>query len=213
MAEICCVLLAFIFPDLVWCWWHIIKQIFHALFCLISKLFTLGNIIFNSAWESNRSRSWIGRSWEVSCPFLKIEKSALILQKKCTDFGKICLACVHLWVKFSIKMQFWQNLGEKKLFPCGALLFLSCTWNVYRSASIPRNLLCPEKFLVTRLLSLLVKKNYFHFDVFYYSHYFYSYFSRNNKIIMNRNEFDFILNYNEIIGKFNPKIIDNNNEL
>ena len=30
---------------------------------------------------------------------------------------------------------------------------------------------------------------------------------------MNRNEFDFILNYNEIIGKCNPKIIDNNNEL
>ena len=30
LAEIYCVLLAFIFPDPVWCWWHIIKQIFHA---------------------------------------------------------------------------------------------------------------------------------------------------------------------------------------
>ena len=49
VTEIFFVLLAFIFADLVWCWWYIIKQIFHAFFCLISKLFTLGNIIFNSA--------------------------------------------------------------------------------------------------------------------------------------------------------------------
>ena len=54
LTEICCVLLVFIFPDLVWCWWHIIKQIFHAFFCLISKLFTLGKIISNSAL-----RRWI----------------------------------------------------------------------------------------------------------------------------------------------------------
>ena len=54
VTKIWCVLLAFIFPDRVWCWWHIIKQIFHAFFCLISKLFTLGNIIFNSAL-----RRWI----------------------------------------------------------------------------------------------------------------------------------------------------------
>ena len=40
---------AFIFPDLVWFCWHIIKQISHAFFPLMSKLFTLGNIIFNSA--------------------------------------------------------------------------------------------------------------------------------------------------------------------
>ena len=46
LTEIYCVLLAFIFLDFVWCWWHTIKQIFHTLFCLISKLFTLGNIIF-----------------------------------------------------------------------------------------------------------------------------------------------------------------------
>ena len=37
---------AFISPDLAWCWWHIIKQTFHAFFCLILKLFTLGNIMF-----------------------------------------------------------------------------------------------------------------------------------------------------------------------
>ena len=28
LTETCCVLLVFIFPDLVWCWWHIIKQIY-----------------------------------------------------------------------------------------------------------------------------------------------------------------------------------------
>ena len=54
LSQICCALLAFIFPDLIWCWWHIIKQVFHAYFCLMSKLFTLGNIIFNST-----SRRWI----------------------------------------------------------------------------------------------------------------------------------------------------------
>ena len=41
VTEICYVLLAFIFPDLVW--WHKIKQIFHAFFSLMSKLFTLSN--------------------------------------------------------------------------------------------------------------------------------------------------------------------------
>ena len=49
LTKICCVLLAFTFSDLVWYCWHITKQIFHAFFCLISKLSTLGNIIFNSA--------------------------------------------------------------------------------------------------------------------------------------------------------------------
>ena len=32
LTKICCVLLVFTFPDLVWCWWHIIKQIFDAFF-------------------------------------------------------------------------------------------------------------------------------------------------------------------------------------
>ena len=54
LTKICCVLLAFILPDLVWFLWHIIKHIFHVFFCLILKLCTLGNIIFNSA-----SRRWI----------------------------------------------------------------------------------------------------------------------------------------------------------
>ena len=48
VTKICCALLAFIIPDLVCCCWHIIKQIPHSFFCLILKLFTLGNTIFNS---------------------------------------------------------------------------------------------------------------------------------------------------------------------
>ena len=39
-------LLAFT-QDFVWCWGYIIKQIFNANFCLISKLLTLSKIIFN----------------------------------------------------------------------------------------------------------------------------------------------------------------------
>ena len=37
LTEICCVLLAFTSQYLGWCGWHLIKQIFHAFFCLISK--------------------------------------------------------------------------------------------------------------------------------------------------------------------------------
>ena len=29
VTKTCCVLLAFLFPDFVWCLWHIIKQIFN----------------------------------------------------------------------------------------------------------------------------------------------------------------------------------------
>ena len=61
LTEICLVLLALIFTDLVWCWWHIIKQIFKAFFCLLSKLFTLSNIIFSSSW-----RSWLYLEWIIS---------------------------------------------------------------------------------------------------------------------------------------------------
>ena len=64
VVETCCVLLVFMFPDLVWCWWHITKQIFHAFFfCIISKLFSLDNVAFNSA-----SRCWIliSSGWIIS---------------------------------------------------------------------------------------------------------------------------------------------------
>ena len=45
LTEICCVLLVFIHPDIVWCLCHITKQIFNTFFGLISKLFTLGWVI------------------------------------------------------------------------------------------------------------------------------------------------------------------------
>ena len=46
MTEICCVLLAFIFTDLVLYWWHKAKQMLR-LFCLVATLFTLSDIILS----------------------------------------------------------------------------------------------------------------------------------------------------------------------
>ena len=50
----------------------------------------------------------------ISCPFLKIETSALILVKKCPD-------CDYLSLKFSIQnvvlRVFWRNIP--KYFPVG----------------------------------------------------------------------------------------------
>ena len=38
---------------------------------------------------------------------------------KCLDFGKKSPACVHLWIKFSFKMQFYQYFWEKQqTFSC-----------------------------------------------------------------------------------------------
>ena len=51
LAETCCVLLVFIFPDLVWCWYN--KTNIPRFFCLISKLFALGNINYLSWIISN----------------------------------------------------------------------------------------------------------------------------------------------------------------
>ena len=49
------------------------------------------------------------------------------MRKKCPDFGKKCPVCVHLWVKFSFKMQFYDHLGEKaqKCFPVGFFFCMS----------------------------------------------------------------------------------------
>ena len=50
--EICCVLLAFTFPDLVWCWWCVKKQIFHALFLFnINYLRWIILILNKKAWN------------------------------------------------------------------------------------------------------------------------------------------------------------------
>ena len=55
LTKICCVLLAFIFPDLVWRWWHIINKYSMPFFGLISKLFTPDNIIFNSGLSPSKN--------------------------------------------------------------------------------------------------------------------------------------------------------------
>ena len=59
LTEICCALLVFIFQILLGVG-GIIKQIFHAFFCLILKLYSLSNIIFNSTLHINYLR------WKIS---------------------------------------------------------------------------------------------------------------------------------------------------
>ena len=54
VSKIYCALSAFTHFNFAWCWGCIIKQIFLAIFYLISKLFTIGTIKFLSA-----SRRWI----------------------------------------------------------------------------------------------------------------------------------------------------------
>ena len=49
LIEIFCALLELTHFDFLLCWWYIIKQILHAIFCLISKIFILGEVIFNFA--------------------------------------------------------------------------------------------------------------------------------------------------------------------
>ena len=53
---------------------------------------------------------------------MKIEKSALILQKKYPDLEKKCPVCEHLWIKFSFKIQFVEYLRKKTTLI--SLLFL-----------------------------------------------------------------------------------------
>ena len=67
-------------------------------------------------------------------------------RKEVDLFRKRQFFCLHLWVKFSFKMQFKDCLGEKalKLSPTG----LFRTLNVYRGAPIGRNNPFTERFLV-----------------------------------------------------------------
>ena len=50
--NLCCkrnfLFLLSLLQDFVWCWGYIIKQIFHAHFCLIPKLSTVGKVMFNT---------------------------------------------------------------------------------------------------------------------------------------------------------------------
>ena len=49
------------------------------------------------------------------CPFLKVEKSAMILEKMCPD-------CVHLWAKFFISLLRESNKKNMVKFFCVAFL-------------------------------------------------------------------------------------------
>ena len=84
-----------------------------------------------------------GRGRGLPNPFLKIKKVPWYCKKKCP-------VCVHLWVKF---LSFKSILEEKHkiIFPAGSF-FVYRSWNVHRSDPVPRNLNCPEKFLVVRLI-------------------------------------------------------------
>ena len=92
------------------------------------------------------------RLWEkeggLPCPFLKFEKSALILAKKGPN-------SVHLWSTYSIQNLILRVSKRKnsKIFLRGCF-FLCFIQIFYRSVLIPQNFPCPEKFQVARLLSL-----------------------------------------------------------
>ena len=62
---------------------------------------------------SGAQLEWKGAG--LPCPLLKIEKSAMILEKKAPD-------CVHLWVKFSIQTVVLRVFRSRnsKIFSCRA---------------------------------------------------------------------------------------------
>ena len=82
----------------------------------------------------------------------------LFENQKCLCFGKKGPDCVHLCVEFSIqnansRVFRWKN---SKMFPClqGLFSFFLFFWqNVYCSVLVPRNLPCPEKFVIAHLPS------------------------------------------------------------
>ena len=91
----------------------------------------IGSCIFVLCLIISSAQLGGGRS---SLPFLKIEKSVLISEKKRLD-------CIHLWVKLSIQNVVLRRLRRKtpKFFP---VAFLSCVFN--RSVLIQQNLPCPS---------------------------------------------------------------------
>ena len=91
------------------------------------------------------------RLWEkeegLPFPFLKFEKSALILAKKGPN-------SVHLWITYAIQNVVLRVSRRKN----SKIFFFLCFIQIfYRSTLIPQKLPCPEKFLVTCLLSLALK--------------------------------------------------------
>ena len=106
-------------------------------------------IYFNSFWNINHATRGGGRRgggrrdvWGLC---------AVILQKKCPDFGKMCTVCVYRWFKFSKRSI--KSIFDKKHqnFSFLGTAFMCRPWKVYRNTLISRNLLCPEKLLIARL--------------------------------------------------------------
>ena len=62
----------------------------------------------------------------------------------------------------------WR-VGRGGLSSSRANFFVCRTWKIYRSAHIPRNLSCPEKFLAAGLKSVLMKWHFQKMNVFRYS--------------------------------------------
>ena len=84
------------------------------------------------------------------CSFLKIEWSDPVCWGKCPDYG-------DLWVNFSLKCSFRiPKIIKPPNFSSWALLFVCFNWNVSGSGLVSRNLLCPEKLVVTRFVDPMV---------------------------------------------------------
>ena len=73
-----------------------------------------------------------GMGGGLPCPFLKIEKT-------CPDFGKKVLRV--------------SRGKSSKILPCGGS-------KVYQSTLTPKNLPCPKKLLVARLINYMFIKQY-----------------------------------------------------
>ena len=89
-----------------------------------------------------------GRGQGLPCPFLKIEKSALIL-------GKNSQTVVICGLHFSFTTKFLRVFKRKsQRFILAGPFFLTLYMIIYQSALIPKKLPFPKKFLVTCLKHL-----------------------------------------------------------
>ena len=86
-----------------------------------------------------------GRGRGLPCPFLKIEKNVLILEKNAQT---VVICGLH----FSFTMKFLRVFKRKsQRFILAGSFFLTLYMIIYQSALIPKKLPFPKKFLVTRL--------------------------------------------------------------
>ena len=66
----------------------------------------------------------------------------------------LCPDCIYLWIEIQkIALRVSSRKNSKHL-PCGTFFFVRFWQNVYCTAVIPQNLLCPEKFLIAPPLML-----------------------------------------------------------